>query len=140
MIDVLVMVCIVRTVRTACIDVLRTINDDDVCYYIGERLREILVSRKTPGFCANKIDFLPLFCLERLVPNSELSGSRGKLEGQTENMGVCTKEWERHASRGTRGHSLRQGIAVSLSALNSAASARDRERNKPHVMPPTLLS
>ena len=55
MIDVLVMVCIVRTVRTACIDVLRTINDDDVYYYIGERLREILVSRKTPGFCADAI-------------------------------------------------------------------------------------
>ena len=28
--------------------------------------------------CSNKFDFLPLFCLEGLVPNSVLSGSRGK--------------------------------------------------------------
>ena len=27
--------------------------------------------------CSNKFDFLPLFCLEGLVPNSVLSGSRG---------------------------------------------------------------
>ena len=28
--------------------------------------------------CSNKFDFLPLFCLEGLVPNSVLSGSRGR--------------------------------------------------------------
>ena len=71
--------------------------------------REILVSRKTSGFCAEvvhrgqlilehestcietifvpvdpekstcfiKFDFLPIFCLPGLVPNSELPGSRG---------------------------------------------------------------
>ena len=33
-------------------------------------------------------------------------GERLKLEGETENMGVCTREWERHDSRGTDGHSL----------------------------------
>ena len=27
--------------------------------------------------CSNKFDFLPLFCLVGLVPNSVLSGSRG---------------------------------------------------------------
>ena len=27
---------------------------------------------------------------------------RLKLEEETENKGVCTKEWERHDSRGTR--------------------------------------
>ena len=30
---------------------------------------------------------------------------RLKLEGETENMGVCTKEWERHDIRGIHGHS-----------------------------------
>ena len=30
-------------------------------------------------------------------------GERLKLEGDTENMGVGTKEWERHDSRGTHG-------------------------------------
>ena len=30
--------------------------------------------------CSNKFDFLPLFCLEGLVPNSVLSGSRGCTE------------------------------------------------------------
>ena len=34
------------------------------------------------------------------------TGERIKLEGETENKGVCTKEWERHDSRGTHGHSL----------------------------------
>ena len=33
-------------------------------------------------------------------------GERLKLEGEKENMGVCTKEWERHDSTGTHGHSL----------------------------------
>ena len=33
-------------------------------------------------------------------------GERLKLERDTENMGVCTKEWERHDSRGTHGQSL----------------------------------
>ena len=33
-------------------------------------------------------------------------GERLQLEGETENMGVCTKERERHDSRGTHGHSL----------------------------------
>jgi hypothetical protein len=70
--------------------------------------REILVSRKTPGFlrgrypggyppfeflkmhlyqytqkiehCSNKFDFLTLFCLEGLVSNSVLSGSRGMVQ------------------------------------------------------------
>ena len=35
-------------------------------------------------------------------------GERLKLEGDTENMGVGTKEWERHDSRGTHGHTLHQ--------------------------------
>ena len=34
------------------------------------------------------------------------TGERIKLEGETENKGVCTKEWERHDSRGT--HSTRE--------------------------------
>ena len=29
-----------------------------------------------------------------------------KLEGETENVGVCTKEWEGDDSRGTHSHSL----------------------------------
>ena len=33
-------------------------------------------------------------------------GERLELEGETEIMGVCTKERERHDSRGTHGHSL----------------------------------
>ena len=33
-------------------------------------------------------------------------GERLKLEGETENMGVCTREREGHDSRGTHGHSL----------------------------------
>ena len=31
---------------------------------------------------------------------------RLKHEGETENVSVCTKEWERHDSRGNNGHSL----------------------------------
>ena len=82
--------------------------------------REILVSRKKPGFCAepiledrhllnslkmhlyqytqkiehcsNKFDFLPLFCLEGLVPNSVLSGSRGLTDRGT--CGFCAEVFE----------------------------------------------
>ena len=79
-----------------------------ICMYVCVCIREILVSRKTSGFCAEvvhrgqpclilehalkqflyqwtqqnrlcfiKFDFLPIFCLPGLVPNSELPGSRG---------------------------------------------------------------
>ena len=72
--------------------------------------REILVARKTLGFCADiiladdqiekcictnglkkpsffaKFDFLPVFCPPRLVPNSGLPGSRGKRESKFSHM------------------------------------------------------
>ena len=35
-------------------------------------------------------------------------GERPKLDGETENMGVCTKGQEGHDSRGAHGHSLHQ--------------------------------
>ena len=35
-----------------------------------------------------------------------------KLEGETENVGVCTKEWEGDDSRGTHSHSLHKVIGM----------------------------
>ena len=47
--------------------------------------------------CSNKFDFLPLFCLEGLVPNSVLSGSRGN--SPSVGRGLLEAEGVRFASK-----------------------------------------
>ena len=57
----------------------------------------MLLSRDAPDRLVLMMDDVDYYNSERL-----------KLEGETENKGVCTKEGERHDSRGTHGHSLHQ--------------------------------
>ena len=52
----------------------------------------MLLSRDAPDRLVLMMDDVDYYNSERL-----------KLEGETENKGVCTKEWERHDSRGTHG-------------------------------------
>ena len=51
-------------------------------------------------------------------------GERLKLEGETENMGVCTKELERHYSRGTHGGAGFAGSAVKCAAVSWSGAGR----------------
>ena len=70
--------------------------------YISKRL-----SLKLKGEMVNVDEMTRERCLKCREVDYYI-GERLKLEGETENMGVCTKEWERRDSRGTHGHSLHQ--------------------------------